>query len=880
MFARENIQLKIVTPGVCYANCEVLCLDLNYRSDLFRFILVYRSPSFSDISSITCLTECLNSLIVSNQIVILLGDFNLPDIDWNSFNYPDSTVHNLFMSVFQHHGLSQFIVSPTRSDNILDLLFSTHHDALANISIQPPLSSSDHNTILFDLNLPISNLPDPADPSKSIYYDYKNADFPSINHYLSSVDWPSCFSACSNIDDYLSIFLNHLNYAISSFVPTRSSPPSHRNRKLHRKYPRFIRNMLSVKALLWRRYRLSPSAASKQVYTKQSFKCKAAIESFYVKIEDNLSCSNDLGAFYKYVNRKLHRVPPVHPLARPDGSLTVDPSEQAKLFNLFFSSVFTVDNGLLPSFQSRCSANNALSEVYFSAQLVYREISRLKNSNSSGPDGISNNFLKSISCSVSAPLAFIFEQSLRLHSVPSVWRLASVIPIHKKGPTCNPNNYRPISLTCLSCRLMERIINTQIINHLRSHNLISKQQYGFLKRRSTCTNLLDCLNDWTLSFTNRYSSDVVYIDFSKAFDSVSHSKLLMKLSAYGISGNLLLWIESFLSNRMQAVRISNCLSPYYPVSSGVPQGSVLGPTLFIIYINDVVDIFADLDVTSKLYADDVKLYSKFRSNSDLLSLDSALLRLISWASTWQLNIATDKCFSQHLFSSPLSQTALNYSHTYVLNNRLIVSQSCTKDLGVTIDTNLRFSAHVSRISQAAFNRSNVIIKCFTSKSPASLTRAFVTFVRPLLEYCSPVWSPHTITDIKRIESVQKRFTKRLSGFSKLSYEQRLNVLGIHSLEYRRIYLDLILCYKIINALVDVNISDYFVLKGSSTTRGHPLHIVFQHVRVDSRKFFFANRVAMAWNSLPLSVISSPSLSSFRTALNVVNLADLCKLYRY
>jgi len=183
---------------------------------------------------------------------------------------------------------------------------------------------------------------------------------------------------------------------------------------------------------------------------------------------------------------------------------------------------------------------------------------------------------------------------------------------------------------------MERIINTHLIDYLLCNKLISKHQHGFLVKHSTCTNLLETVNDWTIDLDNHLKTDAIYIDFQKAFDSVSRPKLLTKLSSYNIRGDMFAWISAFLNHRSQQVIINKCLSNSIHITSGVPQGSVLGPILFLLYINDLTDAFKNLNYVIKLYADDAKLYSSFKLGDYSTTLVNAIDHLVEWSKIWQL----------------------------------------------------------------------------------------------------------------------------------------------------------------------------------------------------------------------------------------------------
>lgn len=345
------------------------------------------------------------------------------------------------------------------------------------------------------------------------------------------------------------------------------------------------------------------------------------------------------------------------------------------------------------------------------------------------------------------PMAFIFDASFKAGVLPTCWLDATVSPVFKKGVTSQPENYRPISLTCVCCRVMERIINKEMLDYLHCNRLITPAQHGFLKKHSTCSNLLESVRDWSVTLNRRLSVDVIYIDFRKAFDSVSHPKLITKLNSVGISGNLLNWITAFLTNRTQCVKVADRMSNKLPVTSGVPQGSVLGPTLFVIFINDIVEILADLNVNMKLFADDVKMYSVV--DVDMSSdLQTACNRLVQWAEIWQMSVAIQKC---NVLRVSNRKTELLQPHrAYCLDSIPLKWENDCRDLGVLIDSKLSFNSHISLIVHKAHVRAQLILRTFTSRHCDLLTRAFTTYVRPLLEYCSPVWNPHTLCNIKKL----------------------------------------------------------------------------------------------------------------------------------
>ena len=409
------------------------------------------------------------------------------------------------------------------------------------------------------------------------------------------------------------------------------------------------------------------------------------------------------------------------------------------------------------------------------------------------------------------------------------------------------------------------------MSYLNSFSLISKQQHGFLKMHSTVTNLLECLNDWTSSLDNKRFVKILYVDFAKAFDVVSIPKLMYKLKKFGITGLLYSCIESFLTNRVQQVKVGNATSESLSLVSGTPQGSVLGPFLFLLYINDLPDVFID-EFRSKLFADDLKSYNMFdyRVNPD--SVQFALDSLVSWSKSWQLQLSVPKCGSVLLKGkSPFEDT----NELVIDNNPLAVFES-VKDLGVILDNKLSFSLHIDGVVSKAKQRMFLIFKSFVSRDIGLLMFAYKAYILPIVDYCSTIWFPNKLDDIDRVEKVQRSFTKRLYGLKNMSYKDRLIACSLPSLELRRLRTDIVLCFKIFHKFIALDFNDFFTLDVNCRTRGHNFKLNMPKSNTSLRLRFFSVRIVPVWNSLPHALVNCSTVKSFKKGLNFHNLSNFLK----
>jgi hypothetical protein len=707
-------------------------------------------------------------------------------------------------------------------------------------------------------------------PNVSVY-DFKHADWTAITSYLNDINFYDLFACCDSADSVVSSFYAVIYEAFNRFIPVRKVS-NQRSSKYH--YPFKVRRLLHKKATAWQVYRNFRTPESLIAYKSITSQCRQAIHSYHATLEDKIISSGNINKFYRYANRKFSSRSPVGPLKQTNGSLIIDPARKADLLQSVFSSMFTTDNGHIPPLTASINPNDKLCNVYFSTNLVKNAIKKLRANSKGGPDGLPPVFLKTCSSQLSTPLAYIYNQCMEQGYLAPDWLRAYITPVFKKGDATNPLNYRPIALTCTICKIMESVIKDQLLNYLLHKKLITKHQHGFLNKRSTATNLLECTQDWIVALSNHHCVDVIYIDFSRAFDSIVFTKLIAKLKNCGIDGKLLAWLTGFLHNRTQCVVLENCFSSEATVNSGVIQGSVLGPILFLIYINDVAAACNDI-VRVKLFADDVKLYSIIDTSCSTTSLQQSIDSLASWASSWQLSINISKCSVLSLRNRTESFVSL----PYYVNGVCLTNSSLVSDLGVLVDSKLAYNQHISSIISKATQRAGVFFRGFTSRNLALIRKTYVTYIRPILEYNSTVWNPTKKYLIDQLENVQRRYTKRVPSLSHLSYLERLSILNLEPLEIRRLKYDLTLYYKILHNLTCISPSQYF--EHYQPTRclrtvaeGPVLRKPFTFSSHLLSSFFY--RCIDCWNHLPPKATQASSVYDFKKSISEIDLTNYLK----
>ena len=410
---------------------------------------------------------------------------------------------------------------------------------------------------------------------------------------------------------------------------------------------------------------------------------------------------------------------------------------------------------------------------------------------------------------------------------------------------------------------METIVKESLIQHCYANDLLSSKQFGFLPGRSTITQLLTYLDTCSSRMANGEVTDAIYLDFAKAFDTVPHARLLIKLKAYGIEGPIFEWIKAFLTGRTQVVKVNGECSNAAPVLSGIPQGSVLGPLLFVLYINDLPDgILSNV----LLFADDTKVFKQIDKESDSKILQRDLDYLDEWSAKWLLKFNLSKC---HVLTLGKTEN-IKFTNRYSLGGLELEHVFCEKDLGVTIDNELQFSEHVAAKVAKANAIMGLIRRTFAFLDCELFRILYTTFVRPHLEYAQSAWSPRLQKYINQLERVQIRATKLVDGLSTLTYEENLRMLNLPTLVHRRERGDMIEVFKHLQVYDPVLLPQHCFLQSSHASRKHNFQIVHQRP-LDGTKGVHQNsfyiRTIKTWNNLPANVVNAKTLNQFKNKLD-------------
>ena len=842
---------------------QVWCKLRNKNKDEILIGVCYRTPTSSiyreNIN--TSLRELLNEL--SGKHFVLMGDFNYPGIDWEAKQcLPTASKETqLFWNCCEDNFLVQHVTVETRLSSILDLVISDTPEVVDNVHLLGKFADSDHSMLCWNINYQYSNCVN-NQQERTGTFDYAKGNFTAIRQELSTVNWTELLQPLS-VEECWKAFKEVINRLEVRHIPVKKFSKKKMQKPVWMSYKAM--KLVTRKHRVYKRYKSVHHPAYVKATKEAKKEIKKAKKRFESKLAQNIK--NDKKSFYAYVRSKSKSKTKIGPLAGDDGATVEDSSAMAESFNTFFSSVFTVeDMDNMPRADNVFSGgtDEALQDIIVNDKMIVDKLTKLRSDKAAGADAMSPWLLKEVCDLLVTPISILLRKSLDEGVVPEDWKLANVCPIFKKGVKSQVSNYRPVSLTSQVSKVIESVLRDAIVSHLESNQLIRDSQHGFRKGRSCLTNLLVFLDKVTGYIDEGYMVDVIYLDFAKAFDKVPHQRLLDKLKGHGIHGKVFNWIEAWLTNRQQRVCIQGKFSTWTAVTSGVPQGSVLGPVLFLIFIND---LDKDLESCVLKFADDTKLFRGITETQDNVTLQKDLVVLQRWSENWQMQFNVDKCKVMHIGKH-------NPEFKYTMANTQLETVHEEKDLGVIISEDLKPSAHCIHSYTKANRMLGLVKRTLSSQQQSILLRLYKSLVRPHLEYCSPAWSPKYVKDRELLERVQHRFTRFFKELRQLDYTERLRRLGLWSLEERRNRADLIEVYKMVNGLSALPASTFFEFRTDNRTRGHSVKIIKQRSLKDLRLHFFSERVVNRWNKLPASVLEATSVNSFKSQLQKVRTTEI------
>ena len=717
---------------------------------------------------------------------------------------------------------------------------------------------SDHYPIEFKINCNIKRIK----ATKRKILNFKRADWEGLNNDLSSIEWASIFrqkdiDQCWNVFKFILLKLANKHIPVitikSEFQPPWFDSECHAAcRHKERLRSNFKENETELNELKF--------INSRRDYKKLASK----------KMNDNLLDDEDTSLitkkFWSYVKAKsnAHRIPEC---VQYSGVLRNDRKEQAELFNSFFYDQFSTRSNYDIAIDW---ANDSRFDIIFDKSEVEYLLSNINPNKAQGPGGIHGRILKMCSHSLADPLCHIYKLSYNSGYLPKEWKLANVVPVFKKGDKGDVENYRPISLTCLVMKVFERVIKETLLIHTK--HLLDNRQHGFLSNKSCSTNMVHFCDDLALSLNNDNRTDVVYFDFAKAFDSVNHDIILDKLKCkYKVDGTLLKFLCNYLKDREQCVVIGNEKSINKTVLSGVPQGSILGPLLFVLFINDMPDGISP-GTKLALYADDTKIWRVIENDHDHAVLQNDIDYLDKWSLDNKMKFHLSKCKVLSVQKSPVDAST---DFKYSLGTDPLEYADSEKDLGVDMTPKLSWSNQIDRLCSKASQKLGMIRRnCFFVKDTSRARTLYIALVRSIFESCSIIWRPTNQTLTAKIEGIQKRAIKwilseeglRNSYSSKETYLMKCRQVKLLPMSQRFDFNDLTFMHKVIYNHIPVDLPDYLKLfDGNSRLRSihfdhlslistiHPTGSFLATRTSNSLANSFFYRTHIKWNNLPLSI---------------------------
>ena len=838
VYSRRRIELEL-------PDTECIWVEVTTNHRKFLLGTFYRPPN-APAATYSLIEDSIGLAFDTNIPDILITcDFNL-DIQKDSSN---KKVNDLC----QQFSLKQLITDPTHytetSSSTIDLIFTSNTNNILLSGTGEPFLEQNvryHSPVYAVLKFHIK----PTAVYQRHICLYDRGDFDSMSREIQDYNWDEVKD--NDVDVYAKKLTDHISQLASKYIPNKtikvrqSEPPWLTNN---------IKKMMRKRKRLYDKYKRLNNIVDfenfKQIRNKVTNEIRKSkhiqTDKLAQKLANDTSGPKDWCKTLKQFIKPDHRssFPPLN----KDGDIYSDDVDKANLLNQFFAEQTHLDgtNSTLPSDIPPLPHN--LDSISTTPQEGEIMLKALKSGKAAGPDAINNRILKELSRPLSFPLCDLFNFSLSKGKVPAIWKEANVTPILKKNDPSFVSSYRPISLLNTIGKVLEKIIHKHVFNFFRDHNILTPLQSGFVPQDSTVNQLVDLYNTFCKALDEGKEVRAVFCDISKAFDRVWHRGLLYKLQAVGISGSVLQWFTDYLANSRQRVVLPGAASNWLFIKAGVPQGSILGPLLFLLYINDIVE---DIQSTVRLFADDTSLYVIVDDPPTAADqLNSDLAKINSWAKKWLVTFNPSKSESV-VFSRKRNKP----NHPPVsMNQELINEVTSHKHLGLIFSNDCSWHEHLDYIKSKAWFRINIMRKLKFKLDRKSLQIIYFSFIRPLLEYADVVWDNCTQNEVNELEKIQHEAARIVTGCTKLvSIHSLLQETGWETLAYRREQHKLLLFFKMQNGFSPDYLSSLVPPTVGSTIHYNlrndsDLHIGLVHANTQQYYNSFLPSVIRGWNEL-------------------------------
>lgn len=775
-----------------FSNIDIVGVKIMLKSGTLFVFVVYIPPN-SNTQLYNSFFDCLSNMYeIYGSDLLIIGDFNIPEYsEYLTNRLPPTTKISELQNLCSFFDLAQYNMITNTSGRLLDLVLynKTCTVTAADIKIlredvhHPPLSIDIHH--FFSVNDSANAMPK--------RYNFKKANFESLYADLCRSTISDIYSI-NNVNDAVNFLYNFVNESVSRFVPQTTISKI--------KYPPWFTKKIIQdirrKTIAFKSYKRSGSSHEYESFKALRNSIKVSVQHAhreYLKtVERNLS--NNPCSFWAYLN--FRKASSSNPQSMSNNNVIFNnPQDIANEFASYFGSVHIQSSDCQ---LNESSTSTSITLGVITERDVLNAFKKLKPRFTAGPDGLPAFFIKDCARILAAPLTHIFNISVKSSKFPDNWKISKVCPIYKKGNKAEIVNYRPIAVINNFAKLFEFVLHNLFYSQVK--HIICENQHGFMTNRSINTNLISVTQYLSEHMEKVGQVDVIYTDFSKAFDRIDHGILLTKLCSIGFHADLVAFLQSYLTGRRQYVLYLGRKSYSFPTLSGVPQGSVLGPLLFNLFINDIV---SELSCSSLLYADDMKLFCSIKSFEDCCNLQNNLNNIQIWCFNNGLQLNIDKC-NVVSYTRKTDKITFDYS----IDGHILRRETICKDLGVTFDYQLSFKDHLQSISKSGLQNLGFIMR--NSHDFSDVNTLFILFnalVRPKIEYASAVWSPHYDVHINTLESLLRKFLKFLAF--KLDHQyphigidqgQLLARFNCVSMARRRDMQGVLFLFKLLNGLID------------------------------------------------------------------------------